>query len=72
MHNTKLEDHLLTHIRHCLRYTFATALYQVKVKAMVRPMISQSICLGVKSTLELVIRYYFRSESWCLSVGRPL
>jgi hypothetical protein len=32
-----------------------------------------SVCLGVKFTLELVIRYYFLSEGCCLvSVGRPL
>jgi hypothetical protein len=35
--------------------------------------VSQSVCLGVESTLELVTRYYFLSESWCIvSVGRPL
>jgi hypothetical protein len=35
--------------------------------------LSQSVCLGIKSTLELVIRYYFRSESCCVvSVGFPL
>jgi hypothetical protein len=27
---------------------------------------SQSVCLGVKSTLELVTRYYFLSESCCV------
>jgi hypothetical protein len=33
----------------------------------------QTLCLGVESTLELVIRYYFLSESCCfVSVGRPL
>jgi hypothetical protein len=37
--------------------------------------VSQSVsqCLGVKFTLELVTRYYFLSESWCVvSVGSPL
>jgi hypothetical protein len=34
---------------------------------------SQSVCLGVKFTLELVTRYYFLSESCCVvSVGHPL
>jgi hypothetical protein len=34
---------------------------------------SQSVCLGGESTLELVTRYYFLSESCCLvSVGSPL
>jgi hypothetical protein len=35
--------------------------------------VSQSVCLGVKFTLELVTRYYFLSESCCVApVGRPL
>jgi hypothetical protein len=44
-----------------------------KVKVMLRLVVSQSACLGVKITLELVTRYYFLSESCCVvSVGRPL
>jgi hypothetical protein len=40
---------------------------------MLQMTISQSVCLGVKSTLELVTRYYFLSESGrVVSVGRPL
>jgi hypothetical protein len=40
---------------------------------MLRLTVSQSVCLGVKFTLELVTRYYFLSESCCVvSVGRPL
>jgi hypothetical protein len=34
----------------------------IKVKVMLRLMISQSVRLGVKFTLELVTRYYFLSE----------
>jgi hypothetical protein len=35
--------------------------------------VGQSVCLGAESTLELVTRYYFLSESCCVdSVGRPL
>jgi hypothetical protein len=40
--------------------------------------VRQSVCLGVKPTLEFVTRYYFLSECCCLkvsvffSVGRPL
>jgi hypothetical protein len=35
--------------------------------------VNQSVCLGVQSTLELVTRYYFLSESCCfVSVVRPL
>jgi hypothetical protein len=35
--------------------------------------VSQSVCLGVKFTLELVTLYYSLSESCCVvSVGRPL
>jgi hypothetical protein len=46
---------------------------KVKNKVMLRLMVSQSVCLGVKITLELVTRYYFLSESCCVvSVGRLL
>jgi hypothetical protein len=45
---------------------------KVKVKVMLRLTVSQSVCFGVKFTLELVTRYYFLSESCCVvSVGRP-
>jgi hypothetical protein len=71
MHNPTLEDHLLAHIRHCLRYTFPIALYPVKV--MLRLTVSRSVSLDVNSTLERVTSYYFLSESCCVvSVGRPL
>jgi hypothetical protein len=40
---------------------------------MLRQTVSQSVCRGVKFTLELVTRYYILSESCCVvSVGRPL
>jgi hypothetical protein len=40
---------------------------------MLRLTVSQSVCLGVKFTLELVTRYYFLFESCCVvSVERPL
>jgi hypothetical protein len=39
---------------------------KVKVKIMLRLMVSQYVCLGVESTLELVTRYYFLSESCCV------
>jgi hypothetical protein len=43
------------------------------VKVILRLMVSQSVCLGVKFALELVTRYYILSESCCVvSVGRPL
>jgi hypothetical protein len=45
---------------------------KVKVKVMLRLMVSQSLCLGVRSTRELVTIYYFLSESCCVvSVERP-
>jgi hypothetical protein len=51
--------------------TCSTLLFQVKV--MLWLTVSQSVCFGVKFTLELVTRYYFLSESCCVvSVGRPL
>jgi hypothetical protein len=31
--------------------------------------VSQSLCLGVEPTLELVARYYFLSERWCLKIA---
>jgi hypothetical protein len=37
-----------------------------KVKVMLRLTVSQSVCLDVKFTLELVSRYYFLSESCCV------
>jgi hypothetical protein len=44
-----------------------------QVKVMLRLTASQSVCLGVKFSLELVTRYYFLSESCCVvSVGCPL
>jgi hypothetical protein len=44
----------------------------VKAKVMLRLTVIQSVCLGVKFTLELVTRYYFLSESCCVaSVGCP-
>jgi hypothetical protein len=44
-----------------------------QVKVMLRLMVSQSVCLGFKFTLELMTRYYFLSESCCVvSVGSPL
>jgi hypothetical protein len=54
-----------------------TVTVKVKVKVMLRlavdRSVSQSVCLGVVSTVELVIIYYFLSESCCIvSVGRPL
>jgi hypothetical protein len=46
---------------------------KVKVKVMLQLMVGQSVCLGVKFTLELVTRYYFMSEScYVVSVGHPL
>jgi hypothetical protein len=40
---------------------------------MLRLTVSQSVCLGVKSTPELVTRYYFMSENCSVvSVGLPL
>jgi hypothetical protein len=49
------------------------SLEQVKIKVMLRLTVSQSVCLGVESTLELVTRYYFLSESCCVVfVERPL
>jgi hypothetical protein len=45
--------------------------FKVKVKVMLRLMVSQSVCLGVGFTLELVARYYFLSESCCLVCGAP-
>jgi hypothetical protein len=44
-----------------------------KLKVMLRQTVSKTVSLGVKSTLGLVTRYYFLSESCCVvSVGRPL
>jgi hypothetical protein len=46
---------------------------KVEVKIMLRLTVSQSVCLGVETILELVTTYYFLSESCCVvSVGRPL
>jgi hypothetical protein len=46
---------------------------KVTVKVILRLTVSQSVCLGVKFTLELETRYYFLSKSCCVvSVGRPL
>jgi hypothetical protein len=46
---------------------------KVKVKVMLRQTVSQSVCRGVKFTVEPVTRYYILSESCCVvSVGRPL
>jgi hypothetical protein len=40
---------------------------------MLRLTVSLSGCLGVESTLELLTRHYFLSESWCVvSMGCPL
>jgi hypothetical protein len=40
---------------------------------MLQLMVSQSVCLGVKFTPELVTSYYFLYESCCVvSLGRPL
>jgi hypothetical protein len=45
----------------------------VKVKVMLRLTVSQSVCLGVGFTLELVTRYYFLSENCrVVSMRRPL
>jgi hypothetical protein len=45
----------------------------VKVKVKLQLTVSQSLSLGVESTLELVTRYYFLSESCSvISVRRPL
>jgi hypothetical protein len=50
--------------------SFGHLLTKLKLKVM---MVSQSVCLGVESSLELMNRYYFLSESCCrFSVGRPL
>jgi hypothetical protein len=47
--------------------------YAYKAKVMLRLTVSQSVCRGVKFTLELVTRYYFLSESFCVvSVERFL
>jgi hypothetical protein len=46
---------------------------KVKVKVMLQQTVSQSVCRGVKFTLEPMTRYYVLSESCCVvSVGRPL
>jgi hypothetical protein len=53
----------------CLDLGFKLLKITSKVKVMLR-LVSQSVCLSVKFTLELVTRYYFLSESCCVvSVG---
>jgi hypothetical protein len=51
----------------------AAVLFQSKVKAKVkvtlRLSVIQSVCLGVEPALELVTRYYFLSEGFCLKVA---
>jgi hypothetical protein len=42
---------------------------QSKIEVILRLTVSQSVCLGVEPTLELVTRWYFLSERWCLKVA---
>jgi hypothetical protein len=48
---------------------FYSLIFKVLVKVMLRLMVSHSVCLGVKFTLELVTRYNFLSESCCVELS---
>jgi hypothetical protein len=48
---------------------FHSELVEVEVEVALRLMVSQSVCIGVEPTLQLVTRYYFLSEHCCLKVA---
>jgi hypothetical protein len=51
------------------RVYWTAAILKVEVEVTLWLMVSQSVCLGVKSTLELVTRYYFLLECCCLKIA---
>jgi hypothetical protein len=48
--------------------TRRVTVFEVEVEATLRLTVSQSVCLRVEPTLELVIRYYFLSEDYYMKV----